>query len=185
MHTNCCKYCCVTPTLFIIVFIFTVISTTFRLICPPAFRRLSNSGTFTELRTTSFIESTGVACSDSVSYNRVQVFLYCYSPAVRIEPVTARWLSSKKLSEPTPITVTPCVLLDTWRNDSKFREGSRVRQTPEEGRRTYRPKRCGNNNKDEDNNPKTLNDKNHQASSQKFRQLIHSWMVKQFYLTHR
>ena len=29
---------------------------------------------------------------------------------------------------------------------------SRVRQTPE-GRRTYLPKRCGNNNKDEDNNP--------------------------------
>ena len=26
----------------------------------------------------------------------------------------------------------------------------------------------GNNNKDEDNSPKTLNDKNHQASSQKF-----------------
>ena len=43
---------------------------------------------------------------------------------------------------------------------SKFREGSCVRQTPEEGRRTYRPKRCGNNNKDEDNSPKTLNDKN-------------------------
>ena len=30
-------------------------------------------GTFTELRTTSFIETTGVACSDSVSHNRVQV----------------------------------------------------------------------------------------------------------------
>ena len=43
---------------------------------------------------------------------------------------------------------------------SKFREGSRIRQTPEEGRRTYRPKRFGNNNKDEDNSPKTLNDKN-------------------------
>ena len=43
---------------------------------------------------------------------------------------------------------------------SKFREGFRVRQTPKEGRRTYRPKRCGNNNKDEDNSPKTLNDKN-------------------------
>ena len=28
-----------------------------------------------------------------------------------------------------------------------------------------------NNNKDEDNSPKTLNDKNQQASSQKFRQL--------------
>ena len=55
---------------------------------------------------------------------------------------------------------------------SKFREGSRVRQTPEEGWSTYRPKRCGNNNKDEDNSLKTPNDKNHQASSQKFRQLI-------------
>ena len=43
---------------------------------------------------------------------------------------------------------------------SKFREGSWVRQTPEEGRRTYRPKRCGNNNKDEDNSLKNLNDKN-------------------------
>ena len=54
---------------------------------------------------------------------------------------------------------------------SKFREGSRVRQTPEEGRRTYRPKRCGNNYKDEGNSLKNLNDKNQQASSQKFRQL--------------
>ena len=40
----------------------------------------------------------------------------------------------------------------------KFREGSRVRQRPEEGR-TYWPKCCGDNNKDEDNSPKTLNDK--------------------------
>ena len=55
---------------------------------------------------------------------------------------------------------------------SKFREGSGVRQTHEEGWRTYRPKPCGNNNKDEDNSPKTLNDKNYHASSQKFRQLI-------------
>ena len=42
---------------------------------------------------------------------------------------------------------------------SKFREGSQVQQTPEEGRRTYRPKRCGNNYKDEDNSSKILNDK--------------------------
>ena len=42
---------------------------------------------------------------------------------------------------------------------SKFRVGSRVQQTPEDGRRIYRPKRSGNNNKDEDNNPKTLNNK--------------------------
>ena len=56
-----------------IVFIFIVISTTFRPVCPPAFFRcLLNSRTFTELRTTSFIESTRVACSDSVSHNRVQ-----------------------------------------------------------------------------------------------------------------
>ena len=61
---------------------------------------------------------------------------------------------------------------------SKFREGSRVRQTPEKGRRTYRPKRCGNNNKDEDNSPKNLNDKNQQASSQKFRQLYVNRTIK-------
>ena len=42
---------------------------------------------------------------------------------------------------------------------SKFRKGSRVWQTSEEGRRTYRPKHCGNNNKDEDNSPKTFYDK--------------------------
>ena len=42
----------------------------------------------------------------------------------------------------------------------KFCVGSRVWQTPVEDRRTYRPKHCGNNNKDEDNCPKTLNDKN-------------------------
>ena len=57
-----------------IAFIFIVISTTFWSICPPAFFRcLSNSGTYTELRTTSFIESTGLICSDSVSHNRLQV----------------------------------------------------------------------------------------------------------------
>ena len=57
-----------------IVFIFIVISTTFRPMCPPGFFRcLSNSRTFTELRTSSFIECTGVACSYSFSHNRVQV----------------------------------------------------------------------------------------------------------------
>ena len=57
-----------------IVFIFIVISITFRPICPPAFFRcLLNSGTFTELQTTSFIESTGVTCFVFVSHNRVQV----------------------------------------------------------------------------------------------------------------
>ena len=45
------------------------------------------------------------------------------------------------------------------RHSLKFREGSRARQTPEEGRRTYRPKHCGNSNKDEGNSSKTVNDK--------------------------
>ena len=40
---------------------------------PAFFRCLSNSGTFKELRTTTFIETMGVACADSVSHNRVQV----------------------------------------------------------------------------------------------------------------
>ena len=39
---------------------------------------------------------------------------------------------------------------------SKLCVGSLVQQTPEEGRKTYRPKRCGNNNKNEDNSPKAL-----------------------------
>ena len=43
---------------------------------------------------------------------------------------------------------------------SKFSVGSRVQQTPEECQRTYRPKRCANNYKDEDNSPKTVNYKN-------------------------
>ena len=49
---------------------------------------------------------------------------------------------------------------------------SQVRQEmPKEGLGTYRPKQeC--NNKDEDNSPKTLKVKNHQTSSQKFRQII-------------
>ena len=56
-----------------IVFIF-IISTTFWPICPQAFFRcLLNMGTYTEFRTTSFIESTGVSCFNSISHNHVQV----------------------------------------------------------------------------------------------------------------
>ena len=57
-----------------IFFIFIVISTTFRPMCPSDFFRcLLNSGTYTGLQITSFIETTGVDCSDSVCHNRVQV----------------------------------------------------------------------------------------------------------------
>ena len=89
-----------------IVFIFIVISTTFRLICPPAFFRcLSNSGTFTELRTTSFIETMGVTCSDSVGHNQVQVF----SIPVLLLACSEDWTCNVQMIvslEPTPITVT-------------------------------------------------------------------------------
>ena len=74
--------------------------------------------------------------------------------------------------------------LDEGRS-SKFREGSQVQQTPEEGWRTYRLKRCGINNKDEYNSPKTLNDENHQALSQNFRQLkmlfFHIYLKKKIF----
>ena len=44
---------------------------------------------------------------------------------------------------------------------SKFHVGYWVQQeTLEEGQKTYQPKHCEYNNKDENNSPKTLNDKN-------------------------
>ena len=57
----------------------------------------------------SFIESTGVPYCDCVSHNRVQglsitVLLLVYT------------------EEPTPITVTPCVLLDVFRTSVKVPE---------------------------------------------------------------
>ena len=53
-------------------FNFIVISTTFWVTRPLVFFRcLPNSGTYTGLRTMSFIESTRNACFDSVSHNRV------------------------------------------------------------------------------------------------------------------
>ena len=64
---------------------------------------------------------------------------------------------------------------------SKFRVGSRVRQTPEERQRTYRPKRCGNNNKDEDNSLETLNDKNI-GHLQKSSKSVHNKDFKTFFL---
>ena len=78
-----------------IVFIFIVISISVDM-SSGLLQVFAETGTFTELQTTSFIETTGVACSDSVCHNRVQVLsipVY-YSPVVRIEPATFRWLSS-------------------------------------------------------------------------------------------
>ena len=56
---------------------------------------------------------------------------------------------------------------------SKFHIGAQVwQETPKEGLMTYQQKCCEYNYKDEDNSLKTVNHKNHQASSPKFRQLI-------------
>ena len=84
----------------------------FRPIFPPAFFRcLLNSGTFMELRTISSIESMGVACSDSVSHNWVQVLsITALLRWLNLQPSDDCFLRS--LREPTPITVTLCVLLD-------------------------------------------------------------------------
>ena len=96
-----------------IVLIFIDISSTFRSICPPAFFRcMSNSGTFTELRTTSFIKSTGVACSDSVSHNRVQVLSIPELLLAGSQEWTCKPPDDCLLREPTHNTDTLCVLLD-------------------------------------------------------------------------
>ena len=55
----------------------------------------------------------------------------------------------------------------------RFCVGSWVQhETPEESWRIHQPKYCEYNNKDEDYSPNTLNDKNDQVSSQKFRKII-------------
>ena len=55
----------------------------------------------------------------------------------------------------------------------KFHADSWVwQETPEEGERPHWLKCCEYNNKDEDNSLNTRNDKNHQTSSQKFREII-------------
>ena len=55
-------------------------------------------------------------------------------------------------------TVDPCEF--NKGRSSKFCDGFWVQQTPEVSWRTYWPKHGGNNNKGEDNSPKTLNDNN-------------------------
>ena len=96
-----------------------------------------------ELRTTPFIETTGVACSNSVSHNRVQVL----SIPVLLFACSQDWTCNLQM----------VVSLEALGTNAYNR---------------YAMCPAGNNNKDEDNSPKTLSDKNQQASSQKFRQLI-------------
>ena len=121
-----------------IVFIFIVISTTFRPICPLAFFGcLSNSGTFTEIWTTSFIETTGLACSDSVSHNRVQVLsipvllLACCEDwacnlqmIISLEAEGTNAYNRYAMCSAGIRTGDPCGFSEG--RSSKFREGSRV-----------------------------------------------------------
>ena len=52
-----------------------------------------------------------------------------------------------------------------FRDGSLLQEGSCVRQEiPEEGRRAHRPKRCTDNNEDEDNSPNNADNTNNQTS---------------------
>ena len=77
-----------------IVFIFSVISTKFRPICPPAFFRcLSNSGTFTELRTTLFIESS----KETIIWRlQVQSWLQASNNAGTLNTCTRSWLTTSE-----------------------------------------------------------------------------------------
>ena len=90
------------------------------------FRCLSNSGTYTELWTTSFIESTGVACSDSVNHNRVQELRI----PLLLLACSQNWMvNGIRTGDPRGF--------DKGRS-SKSCVCSRVRQISKEGRRTYR-----------------------------------------------
>ena len=75
-------------------------------------------------------------------------------------------------TQTNPLLSRATVSLTFMSPDSKFCVGSWVWQETLEGQMIYQPKRFEYNNKDEDDNLKTLNDKNHQASSQKFRLLM-------------
>ena len=104
----------------------------------------------------------GVPCSDSVCYNRVQEL----SIPVLLLACSQDWTCNLQMIVSLEAEGTnaynhyaTCPAGFNKGRSSKFREGSRVWQTPEEGQRAYWPKCYGNNNKDEDHSPKTLNDK--------------------------
>ena len=71
---------------------------------------LSNSGTFTELRTTTFIESTGFACSETISHDWKPVL----SIPVLLLACSQDWTCNlQMIVSIEAINVTLCVLLDS------------------------------------------------------------------------
>ena len=114
---------------------------------------------------------TRITCSDPVSHNRVQVLsipvllLACSQDWTcnlqMIVFLEALGINAYKRYNTGIFNLFPVMANGIRTGDlrgfndgrsSKFRVGSWVRQSPGEGR-------CGSNNKDEDNMPKTLNDK--------------------------
>ena len=88
----------------IIVFIFIVISTTFRPIYPPAFFRWCRiRGPSRNFETTSFIEPTGIACFDSVNHKSVKYscIVTHLQSGLNLQPA-----DDCLLGEPMPLTVT-------------------------------------------------------------------------------
>ena len=102
-----------------------------------------------ELRTTSFIETTGVASFDSVSHNRVQVL----SIPVLLLACSEDWTCNLQMIvslEAQGTNAYNCyAMCPVVRSSVKVPEFDKHLKT-------YRRKRCGNNNKDEDNSPKPL-----------------------------
>ena len=99
-----------------IVFIFIIMFTTFR----PIFLQSSSGVCWTQVPTRNFEprpifnpQGSLVLIPLIITAYKCLVFLYCCMPAVRIEPATSWWLSFYKLREPTTITLTLCVLLES------------------------------------------------------------------------
>ena len=98
--------------------------------------------------TSNYVLYSMVTCSDSVSHNRVKIHSKLSS---RTHMRWFRKLLRRQSSggcrfnlDCRRVTIQEYLTLILG---SKFRVGSQVRQTPENGRGTYRPKRCENNNK--------------------------------------
>ena len=133
-----------------IVFIFIVMFTTFRPVCPSVFFRcfMSNCGktrsaTDWDIWLKSASKWNHLEVTGSIpTTNKLQGII---TIAQHLHPVMVKGIRTIYLVE----------LNKGFR--SKFRVCSRARHKTPEGRRTHRPKRCEYNIEDEDNSPNTIN----------------------------
>ena len=150
---------------------------------------MSNSKVRTESQTESFIRITRVDCSNFINCDRVQMLSYRkYSslvllPDVGIEPRNLQMIllrsifQQNTLSTYIPViinrigTIYPCISNKGF--SLRFRVDSRLwHETPEEPRKTYRPKRCEYYNKDEVNSPNILSNNFLKSAISKIKQII-------------